>query len=74
MGVTNRLIDISWKFGVTAATSELNKVGNTFLQMHITLDKGNGQTESVYLELSLAHFYSFLHEMERAKASLENLT
>ncbi|XP_013786500.1 COMM domain-containing protein 7-like [Limulus polyphemus] len=69
----NQLIDMEWKFGVTAASSEINQVGNTFLQMKLVIDKGNGQVENKFLELSLAQFYSFLHEMERAKTSLEFL-
>ncbi|XP_068006295.1 COMM domain-containing protein 7 isoform X2 [Melanerpes formicivorus] len=47
----NQLIDMEWKFGVTAGSSELEKVGSIFLQ-----------------------FYSFLHEMERVKASLESFS
>ncbi|XP_038069398.1 COMM domain-containing protein 7-like [Patiria miniata] len=66
----NQLVDMEWKFGVTAASSELQQVGSTFLQMKLVVNKGN-KTENVYMELSLPQFYSFLHEMEKAKLSLE---
>ncbi|XP_077862236.1 COMM domain-containing protein 7-like [Saccoglossus kowalevskii] len=66
----NQLVDMEWKFGVTAANSEINKVGNTFLQLKLVVNKGN-RTENVYMELTLPQFYSFLHEMEKAKSSLE---
>ncbi|BFZ10654.1 hypothetical protein BsWGS_13693 [Bradybaena similaris] len=70
--MVNQLVDIEWKFGVTASSSELDKVGNTFLQLKLVINTGNG-TKNVFLELTLPQFYSFLHEMEKAKASLEYL-
>ncbi|KAH3816101.1 hypothetical protein DPMN_117609 [Dreissena polymorpha] len=71
--MVNQLLDMEWKFGVTAASSELDKVGNTFLQLKLVINTGNGVSNS-YMELTLPQFYSFLHEMEKAKASLEYLT
>uniref|UniRef100_A0A8C8S4S8 COMM domain-containing protein n=1 Tax=Pelusios castaneus TaxID=367368 RepID=A0A8C8S4S8_9SAUR len=68
--MVNQLIDMEWKFGVTAGSSELEKVGSIFLQMKLVVKKGN-QMEHVYVELTLPQFYSFLHEMERVKTSLE---
>ncbi|XP_073436810.1 COMM domain-containing protein 7 isoform X1 [Dendrobates tinctorius] len=69
----NQLVDMEWKFGVTAASSELEKAGTIFLQLKMIVKKGN-QLEPVYVELTLPQFYSFLHEMERAKSSLEYFT
>uniref|UniRef100_A0A3B5AD90 COMM domain containing 7 n=1 Tax=Stegastes partitus TaxID=144197 RepID=A0A3B5AD90_9TELE len=66
----NQLVDMEWKFGVTVGTSEIQKVGNIFLQLKLVVRKGNS-TENVYMELTLPQFYNFLHEMERAKASME---
>nr|XP_056700061.1 COMM domain-containing protein 7 [Euleptes europaea] len=71
--MVNQLIDMEWKFGVTAGSSELEKGGSIFLQLKLVVKKGN-QTEPVYLELTLPQFYSFLHEMERVKTSLECLS
>ncbi|MCF8884128.1 hypothetical protein L5849_15660, partial [Erythrobacter sp. SN021] len=51
--MVNQLIDMDWKFGVTAASSELNKVGSTFLQLKLVLDKGH-TTDEVHMELSLS--------------------
>ncbi|XP_037838820.2 COMM domain-containing protein 7 isoform X3 [Chlorocebus sabaeus] len=66
----NQLIDMEWKFGVTSGSSELEKVGSIFLQLKLVVKKGN-QTENVYIELTLPQFYSFLHEMERVRTSME---
>ncbi|KAM3839406.1 COMM domain-containing protein 7 isoform 2-T3 [Vipera latastei] len=71
--MVNQLIDMEWKFGVTAGSSELRKAGSIFLQLKLVVKKGS-QTESVYLELTLPQFYSFLHEMQRVKAGLESLS
>ncbi|XP_015249066.1 PREDICTED: COMM domain-containing protein 7 [Cyprinodon variegatus] len=68
--MVNKLLDMEWKFGVTVGTSEIQKVGNVFLQLKLVVRKGNS-TENVYMELTLPQFYNFLHEMERAKASME---
>ncbi|KAJ8257351.1 hypothetical protein GJAV_G00184680 [Gymnothorax javanicus] len=68
--MVNQLVDMEWKFGVTVGTSELQKVGNIFLQLKLVVKKGNS-TENVYMELTLPQFYNFLHEMERAKASMD---
>ncbi|XP_075294505.1 COMM domain-containing protein 7 isoform X1 [Opisthocomus hoazin] len=84
----NQLVDMEWKFGVTAGSSELEKVGSIFLQnaalnsntsafsspkLKLVIKKG-GQMENVYIELTLPQFYSFLHEMERVKTSLESFS
>uniref|UniRef100_A0AAY4D1G8 Nucleolar protein 4-like b n=1 Tax=Denticeps clupeoides TaxID=299321 RepID=A0AAY4D1G8_9TELE len=68
--MVNQLVDMEWKFGVTVGTSEIQKLGNIFLQLKLVIRKGN-TTENVYMELTLPQFYNFLHEMERAKASME---
>ncbi|XP_075882974.1 COMM domain-containing protein 7 [Nelusetta ayraudi] len=68
--MVNQLVDMEWKFGVTVGTSEVQKLGNIFLQLKLVVRKGNC-TENVYMELTLPQFYNFLHEMERAKASME---
>ncbi|XP_045837340.1 COMM domain-containing protein 7 isoform X3 [Meles meles] len=69
----NQLIDMEWKFGVTSGSSELEKVGSIFLQLKLVVKKGN-QTENLYIELTLPQFYSFLHEMERVRSSMECLS
>nr|XP_057907220.1 COMM domain-containing protein 7 [Doryrhamphus excisus] len=68
--MVNQLVDMEWKFGVTVGTSEIQKVSNIFLQLKLVVRKGNS-TENVYMELTLPQFYNFLHEMERAKASMD---
>eukprot|EP00456_Euglypha_rotunda_P002345 TRINITY_DN10450_c0_g1_i11.p1 TRINITY_DN10450_c0_g1~~TRINITY_DN10450_c0_g1_i11.p1 ORF type:complete len:160 (-),score=20.02 TRINITY_DN10450_c0_g1_i11:127-606(-) len=69
----NELVDLDWKFGVTAASSELNKVGSCFLQLRLVLEKG-GKKESVLMELTLPQFYQFLQQMEAAKRQADLAT
>jgi hypothetical protein len=68
----NRLMNIEWKFGVTAATSELAEVGTCFLQLKLALDK-NGTVENVVFELSLPQFYAFVSSMQQAAAEIQGL-
>ena len=70
-----RLIDLQWKFCVTAASSEADasSVGQTFLQLKLVLDAPTGDLEVFYLELSLDQFYELLAHMERAKAALTSV-
>ncbi|CDQ76190.1 unnamed protein product [Oncorhynchus mykiss] len=46
--MVNQLVDMEWKFGVTVGTSELQKVGNIFLQLKLVIRKGHS-TENVYM-------------------------
>nr|CAG4711851.1 unnamed protein product [Naegleria fowleri] len=61
------LLDLDWRFGVTASSSELNEVGSTFLQLKLTIDDGGRR--DVFVEMTLQQFYDFLHEMEKAQSS-----
>ncbi|CAM9577535.1 unnamed protein product [Bubo scandiacus] len=75
----NQLVDMEWKFGVTAGSSELEKVGSIFLQGELAvLEKKRAfeyaKAPGVAGELTLPQFYSFLHEMERVKTSLESFS
>ncbi|KAK3739185.1 hypothetical protein QZH41_017337 [Actinostola sp. cb2023] len=68
--MVNQLVDMEWKFGVTSSSSDLKVVGQTFLQLKLIIDRGSHH-EDVFMEMTLPQFYSFLHEMERAKSTLE---
>lgn len=59
-------------FSVTSASSESDTVGKTFLQLRLLLDEG-GKTTSVFTEMTLGQFYKFLHNLEKAKKSLDLL-
>jgi len=69
--MVNQLLDMEWRFGVTTSNKDVHRVGTTFLQFKLVLDKGGNKTSNEYLELTLPQFYQFLSEMERAKASLD---
>ena len=69
----NQLVDMDWRFAVTAATTDEDKKGHTFLQIKFVLNKGSNQCKIVCVEFTLPQFYSFLHQMEKAKSNLELL-
>jgi len=69
----NELVDFQWRFGVTAASSEVDRVGATFLQLTLVLDKGDGGRQNVRMELSLPQFYDFLQQMQSASRQVEKL-
>lgn len=64
----NELVDMRWKFGVAAASSEVARIGAPHVQLALTLDMGGGATSEVVLELTLPQFYDFLSDMEKAQA------
>ena len=68
--MVNQLVDMEWKFGVTASSDDAAQLGTTFLQLKLVTEKG-ADTETSYMELSLPQFYEFIHEMEKCKASLD---
>lgn len=71
---THQVVDVEWKFGVTAASCKERQVGTTYLHLKLVLDTGCGHTKNVYLEMSLPQFYAFLHELEKAKGSLDYIS
>lgn len=70
----NRLVDMDWSFGVTASSNDCDQVGKTFLQIKLTIDRGDvSQTahDVVFMELSLEQFYQFLSSLERCQSYVE---
>lgn len=80
--MVNKVVDMEWTFGVTAASSEVEAVGGTYLQLKLVIDKGVGsgedsdasREEAVHMELTLPQFYEFLASMEQAKTYLDFLS
>ena len=70
----NELVDFQWRFGVTAASSEVDRVGATFLQLTLVLDRGDGNRRHVRMELSLPQFYDFLQQMQTASRQVDKLS
>ncbi len=66
----NQLVDMEWKFGVTAGTSELSDAGTCFLQLRLVTMK-DGKRESVLMEMTLPQFYSFLTNMQKAAVAIQ---
>lgn len=44
----SQLVDLEWKFGVTASTNQIDKFGNVFLQLKLVLNKG-GNLETSFM-------------------------
>ncbi|KAL2722813.1 COMM domain-containing protein 7-like [Vespula squamosa] len=68
----SKIRDISWRFGVTAMSSDSNKVGKSFLQLKLCLNEGSRIKEH-FIEMSIPEFYKFLHDLEKAKINLDLL-
>ncbi|KAK3273013.1 hypothetical protein CYMTET_18723 [Cymbomonas tetramitiformis] len=66
-----KLVDLDWKFAVTASSDELQVVGGSLLQLKMSLDTGDGKIEHVAMEMTLPQFYQFLHEMGKMKAVMD---
>lgn len=66
-----QLIDLQWKFGVVAGSSSEGEAGRTFVQVKIVSKSPSGAVKARHVEMSLKKFYDFLHQLEKAKATLE---
>lgn len=67
------LMDIQWKLGVVASSSEKGDAGRTFVQVSFISQTPGGTKRSARLvEMSLEKFYDFLHQLEKCRASLEH--
>ena len=53
-GPTTSYLNITFFSTVTAASSELDKVGNTFLQLKLVINTGNG-TKNSYMGKLMSH-------------------
>lgn len=69
----NKVIDVSWRFGVTVANSESDNVGRPFLQLNLHLDL-DGKATHIFGEMTISQFYKFLHDLEKTKSNLDLLT
>ncbi|KAK9308947.1 hypothetical protein QLX08_001163 [Tetragonisca angustula] len=67
-----KILDTSWKFGVTAASNESDNMGKSFLHLKLNLEE-NGKTRNVFVEMTISEFYKFLHDLEKAKCNLDLL-
>ncbi|KAG7160839.1 COMM domain-containing protein 7-like [Homarus americanus] len=66
-----QLVDLQWKFGVVAGSSSEGEAGRTFVQVKFISRTASENLVPRYVEMSLHKFYDFLHQLEKAKASLE---
>ncbi|XP_045129797.1 COMM domain-containing protein 7-like [Portunus trituberculatus] len=69
---SEELVDIHWKLGVVAGSSEEGEAGRTFVQVNFICQAPGGSRSAKLVEMSLDKFYDFLHQFEKCKASLEH--
>ncbi|KAG6795917.1 COMM domain-containing protein 7 [Apis mellifera caucasica] len=67
-----KILDISWRFGVTAASNESDNMGKSFLHLKLSLEE-NGKAKNVFIEMTISEFYKFVHDLEKAKCNLDLL-
>lgn len=66
----SNLVDMEWRFGVSAGTSDLAETGTCFLQLKLVLEKA-GKRDNILMEITLEQFYSFLSALQKAAATVE---
>jgi len=57
--MVNQLLLPEWKFGITASSKDLKDVAGTFMQLKLILDRGDGQKQYEYVEMTVPQFYQF---------------
>jgi COMM domain containing 7 len=70
----NKLVDMDWSFGVTVASSDMDQVGKTYIQLKLTTEEGNYARQVHFVELSVDQFYQFLGALESCKKYLVYLS
>ncbi|ETV87185.1 hypothetical protein H257_02160 [Aphanomyces astaci] len=65
---SNKLVNLTWKVGITSATNLVPELGATYVQLRFELDS---TTETI--ELSVESFYRFLANMEALQAHMHFL-
>lgn len=56
----NEVVDMEWKFGVSASSNNAKKLGTTFLQLKLLINKGNGKMENVVMGMLALFFFIFI--------------
>ncbi|XP_011504877.1 PREDICTED: COMM domain-containing protein 7-like, partial [Ceratosolen solmsi marchali] len=65
----NTFVNVSWRFGVTVASSGTDEVGKNFLQLKFLYNE-DGKIKSIFTEMNINQFYKLLHDLEKAKNTL----
>lgn len=68
----SKIVDVSWRFGVTAASNESDNVGKSFFQLKLCLEENN-KINNIFIEMTISEFYKFLHDLEKANSNLDLL-
>ena len=67
---TNRISNLSYTFGVTAATDSLSQVGRVYLQLDLETVRADGSKKREVVETDVKGLYELIGEMERVKSMM----
>ncbi|XP_032691590.1 COMM domain-containing protein 7-like [Odontomachus brunneus] len=65
-----KIVDVSWRFGVIAASTYSDEETRSYLQLQLYLEN-NGKIKNVFTEMTIAQFYRFLYDLEKAELDLK---
>lgn len=71
--IASPLIDAEWRFGVTVSSDDVSKVGSTYVQLKLAVER-DGVVCNEWVELTLSKFYDLLSKLERAKSYVDYLS
>lgn len=67
----SQLVDMEWKFGVTARSWLRSDGGDCFIHLKLVLLDVERKEKTVFMELTLKEFYQLYGELERVKSILD---
>lgn len=68
---SSQLVDMEWKFGVTARSWQRSDGGDCFIHLKLVLLDLERRENTVFMELTLKEFYQLYGELERVKSILD---
>jgi len=67
----SQLVDMEWKFGVTARSWQRSDGGDCFIHLKLVVLDLERKEKTVFMELTLKEFYQLYGELERVKSILD---
>lgn len=68
---SSQLVDMEWKFGVTARSWQRSDGGDCFIDLKLVVLDLERREKTVFMELTLKEFYQLYGELERVKSILD---
>lgn len=72
----SKVTDVDWRLVVSVASSESDRLAATQVQVRLGVADARdaARVRHVAMEMNVAQFYAFLHELRKMKAALEAVT